>query len=243
MDVKELKAAFVNGSDFDLRRVISQAYTDMQPRTIAKHSRAVRKKCEEYLYEELERLLGDGVIHDFEQTHDSLCSGFLAVLNDPENGIACQQYGKAQKVVNIIFKFLSAYGKCEGYEKDCHLPVDSLVLKWLCGKETYNGTSWSNLTKEQYDGIRVKIADKIKSDGGVKLLDRVYPVENVLEADFFIWYSMKLKASWKAANNSTVALRDSLCDDHSCVISKDEARKLLRTVEELADKLKANFAI
>ncbi len=65
-------------------------------------------------------------------------------------------YGQAQKLINMMLKYLYIYSKCEGSsELDSikewfHCPMDRYVLKASLNAETFNGTPWSQLTKTQY---------------------------------------------------------------------------------------------
>ncbi len=77
-------------------------------------------------------------------------------------------YGQAQKLVNMMLKYLYIYSKCEAsakldvFKPWFHCPVDRYVLKAALGKEDYNGTPWSKIRfydeyKEIQKAIRVGI--------------------------------------------------------------------------------------
>ncbi|MCR4616798.1 MAG: hypothetical protein K5669_01285 [Lachnospiraceae bacterium] len=151
--------------------------------------------------------------------HASICNAWCNAFE--QNGRLAEQgnYGKAQKIVNMAFKYLYCYYSNRGEKTDffkyCHYTLDSYTLRWLngCkgeGKPGFlNGDfKWSsNLIPEknldgeylcsQYDEIQEyarKCVDNIFGEGW-----------SVFEAEFFIWenviYYDFLKEMLKRRNN------------------------------------------
>ena len=110
--------------------------------------------------------------NEFDKKHKALCDLFLEKFENKDcnkkNKIILQ-FGKAQKVVNIFFKYLYClYGgkKFNNVYEYCHMPLDSYILNWVryvvCDeiedskeiKKVINDISWSNLDYEQYIEIQ-----------------------------------------------------------------------------------------
>lgn len=65
--------------------------------------------------------------------------------------------GQAQKLINMMVKYLYIYYQCDGYEElenikyYAHAPIDRYVLKKVFKQESYNGIPWSQIkTYEDY---------------------------------------------------------------------------------------------
>lgn len=98
---------------------------------------------------------------DFDKWHHDACQCFLNVLKDYYEGI---RYGKAQKIVNMMFKHLycldgvnSANGakNYDGYFEFCHMPLDSFTIEWF----VRNVAEWYNKRGKPNNKI-----EKIKID-------------------------------------------------------------------------------
>lgn len=136
----------------------------------------------------------------FKKWHKSACISFVGIncevkdleLDQEENKIADPQnirkllchtdrnleydgvftYGQAQKLINMMLKYLYIFYKCEGcnnldiLEKFAHVPIDRYVLKAVFGKEDYNGTPWSKITLYKvYKECKKEIDDEAKASG------------------------------------------------------------------------------
>ncbi len=61
-------------------------------------------------------------------------------------------YGQAQKLVNMMLKYLYIYYQCEGWNElddlceKFHVPIDSYVLKAFSQKDRFEGKAWSKFT-------------------------------------------------------------------------------------------------
>ena len=73
---------------------------------------------------------------DFDSTHVEICNKWVDD-DDLKKVDGITTYGKAQKIVNMAFKYLycceDAY-KYEEYFKFCHVPLDSITLEWFYRK-------------------------------------------------------------------------------------------------------------
>ena len=113
LDVKTLKAKFVNGKSYNIDEIITLAYRDLQLRTIKGHNSTIQTQCINYLKKQFEKIIQQSLSDaDFEFEHNRICKEFLNIINS-HSSIVKQNYGKAQKVVNIIFKFsASLFPEC-----------------------------------------------------------------------------------------------------------------------------------
>ena len=95
------------------------------------------------------------------------------LLCQTDNGIKCVfTTGQAQKLINMMVKYLYIFYQCEGRDdlerlkQYAHVPIDSYVLKEVFGKETYNGTPWSKIESyETYQECEAKIIETAELDG------------------------------------------------------------------------------
>lgn len=190
----------------DIFLAVKKAYTDMSPRTFAKDhdwwectdnvkaDKKERKKEIEKAWKEeksgiFEWLADEFYTYfqndytDFNNWHKTVCSNFLNKFKPilSEYGYDAEKslkYGKAQKIVNMTFKYLLCFDDANNYSSkfnECHMPIDSYILKW------YNDigdnkctTVWSDLEEKEY----YELQENIKS-----ILDK----KNPFLAEFYIW--------------------------------------------------------
>ena len=236
LDIKTLKAKFVNGKAYNVDEIITLAYRDLQLRTIKGHTGTIQTQCVKYLKEQFEKIINQQPLSDanFEIEHNRICNGFLDIINS-NSSIDKQNYGKAQKVVNIIFKFLVAYGKWNN-EDQCHMPVDSFVLRWLYGKDTYNGTPWSNISPTEYVQIQKDIFDRIKNPISVGAKVNI-AVRNRAEADYFVWYITKIEKNYKDTKNAIKKLADDIDKDDVECVKKEKVEQIIVELEKLKTRV------
>lgn len=122
---------------------------------------------------------------EFDNIHNRLCQVWIEGFKQDEN-LAC--YGKAQKIVNMTFKYLYCVMKKDKaeYFKFCHMPLDSYTLSFL--KEIQDQkvisyeTKWSNIKDiDEYKKIQ-EIADKWADKNQL----------TALESEFIIWNCLKV---------------------------------------------------
>lgn len=100
---------------------------------------------------------------DFDAFHNRLCETFMKDLNTNREQVHYDDisYGQAQKMINVLFKYLACYSDYIVHKDDfiyCHLPIDNNILKILAKKynmtdiegKKYKGDSWHEFDKEKY---------------------------------------------------------------------------------------------
>ena len=98
----------------------------------------------------------------FDETHKKLCDIWSDAFKDKDLNLAA--FGKAQKIVNMAFKYLyccDTSGQYKNHFKYCHMPLDSFTLEWFKRNVKVNPkivagkmTSWSNLEYKGNDGSK-----------------------------------------------------------------------------------------
>lgn len=128
---------------------------------------------------------------DFNDWHEETCDYFLTEFKKPLDNFgyiskSSLSYGKAQKIVNMTFKYLFCFDDARNYYDKftpCHVPLDSYILDWYnqAAKENKNPnikpckTKWSNLKEPEYNTIQSNIKNLLKEN------------YNPFLAEFYIW--------------------------------------------------------
>lgn len=139
----------------------------------------------------------------FDAFHEKTCDDFLKSVNS----IRCSvkyvplNYGSAQKMVNMVFKYLACYSDYITYQscfEHCHMPIDSIILRHLkcCYSiqeikcyinckfgtvyTTFKGKSWTKFDKTFYN-------DLLKITRTTIAKDPKYAGKTLLEIEFEIW--------------------------------------------------------
>lgn len=91
-----------------------------------------------YKYNDLETALS---CNDFEDWHEKMCESLLELINlrykdqiGKKQEYATVQYGKAQKIINMTFKYLYCFDCADLYiEKfsPCHMTIDAFTIDWI----------------------------------------------------------------------------------------------------------------
>ena len=111
---------------------------------------------------------------DFDCFHNCLCKKFISLSGNKYN------YGNAQKFINMLFKYLACFKDVEEYEdkfENCHIPLDSHILKVLSTKDGIDickNKSWVKLNESDYLEIVAEYRKTLK-------------IKNGLEYDFDFW--------------------------------------------------------
>ena len=132
---------------------------------------------------------------DFDEWHHDTAKLFLGVLNKYYDKA---HYGKAQKIINMMFKHLYCmkFGKkdvwkvlCEEYFEHCHMPLDSFTLDWLNRKDGIAVCEWSNL---EYTHSSAKISTCYNDY--VNRVRKLFPINGltVFQGEFYIWPQMQI---------------------------------------------------
>lgn len=146
----------------DVMAAARKGYQDMTPRTIANHGVIAAEDIDglcRNLADEIAAYFKSDAPADakqFDKSHKSLCRSFLHDYNKllKKHDLPEQAYGKAQKIVNMAFKYLYCFDDaCEhdAWFEYCHMPVDSTVATWWKAEGITTCTiSWTKLTKKEY---------------------------------------------------------------------------------------------
>ena len=114
---------------------VSLAYNDAK-RTMSGIKEADRdnalKDIETALWKYFKEKPVQNLAHDFDKEHDNLCKIWCNSFENIDKEIGT--YGKAQKIVNMSFKYLFCCKDADDYKeyfKFCHMPLDSYTLEWF----------------------------------------------------------------------------------------------------------------
>lgn len=184
---------------------VKKAYGAMQPRTYKKTSSATsistsaRRSVLSDLadrFVEYFKAPAPATQTDFDKWHRDTCEWFIREFNAKvlaPSGRASIKYGKAQKIINISFKYLYLFctiipGK-PGHFDFCHFAIDKYIIEWykdnICKKTGIAppSTTWSNM--DYYDYIKMQ-----KEIRKYLALQTKYPKEPFL-AEHEIWSDVR----------------------------------------------------
>lgn len=162
------------------------------------------------------------------------------------------EYGKAQKILNMVFKYLYCiYGEVDKYERHfefCHMPLDSYILEWFA-RECKNRKSfdidfkfvkskmpsWSNIKngnnsndeKYSYQTFVDVIRELVQSGK--------YNGLTPLQAEFIIWPEIQLELV--AEEFIKVMEKDINSENKTNIKDKDLKEKLNRVKDLLKEVL------
>ena len=176
---------------------VKKAYGAMSPRTLGRGRRPGARIYAPTLTTVLSTLANDFVDYfskpapktqaDFDDWHKTVCDKFLTNYNallSFSGYTRTAKYGKAQKIVNIAFKYLYLFcdivpGK-PGHFTFCHFAIDSITLVWY--KKHIDPKcsvgNWSDMTYGEYIEIQKNIRAYISKN---------MPDKTPFEAEFEIW--------------------------------------------------------
>lgn len=209
---KQYKTDF-NGADDEMAVdvAVDLAYRDAQ-RTMNKIDNKMRDSAKKAVSNAIKAYLKEKpspkTKGDFDEKHKNICNKWCKAFEKDGKLTEHGNYGKAQKIVNMAFKYLYCYYSDKNeiekndYFKYCHFTLDSFTLKWLngCGgdnkpKFLNSNLKWSSgfipnfmaekniYVCENYESIqnyaRERVNDVFKKEGWT-----------ALQAEFFIWDSV-----------------------------------------------------
>ena len=145
-------------------------------------------------------------MEEFDEFHNLLCSDFCTALNNARRSVGYVElcYGSAQKAVNMVFKYLACYKDFDLYKdyfKWCHMPIDTVILKWLkdnynisnikysvyVNKEgrsslsaTYLKTAWTKFDCQTYKSLLQIVRESVSGDARFSAMP-------LLDVEFAIW--------------------------------------------------------
>lgn len=202
----------------DVLLAVRKAYADMSVRTIkgfgdvsAEKKEELRKNFANKFIETFCKAEAPLTQEAFDERHQEVCEDFLTKLNKlcadcGVNEPPC--YGKAQKIVNMTFKYLYLFEKNEPIQPlfaFCHMPLDSNIFEYLKKKFKSHGLdvklfepAWSKLNGERYMEIQTAIREycqKYSSDytNVADVADECAKLP--FYAEFQIWGKMRREVS------------------------------------------------
>ncbi|MDY3905085.1 MAG: hypothetical protein SO007_07890 [Candidatus Enteromonas sp.] len=120
---------------------------------------------------------------NFDEFHHGICQWFLNELNKIRKmaGLPPATYGNAQKMINILFKYLACFDDYPKYAdlfSYCHMPIDGYIARALKDKGIIvPSTPWYGLTYQEYIDLQNEIRLKLPRA----------PYMSILEAEFILW--------------------------------------------------------
>jgi hypothetical protein len=198
----------------DVRDAVFDVY--QSPRIIARvmHGRAninvvpildyIAEKLYSYLNDEPDTILNQTNYDNFIY---NLCEYFKNEYNkEAKIAEVCEiEFGIAQKLINMIFKYLSCYEDYVGFAdifKYCHMPIDSYVLHYFNDMRivssivsyysahavspyaSYHSSSWSKMDRALYE----RLVDEYRKNLGI-----LYPDYTWLHQEYYIWELVKMR--------------------------------------------------
>ena len=173
--------------------IYKTAYKDMMPRTIKRLGSSENQKYKDamlkYVYERILAYFEKPALdkNGFENWHTETCTKMIECFKGSELKIA---YGKAQKLLNIIFKNLLLFkGAKEEFFAYCHTPIDNNVL-YVCRTKAgikCRRENWSAMDKDEYLKLQNDIREFLDSNKNTKYrFENGEPVSNLV-FDYYAW--------------------------------------------------------
>lgn len=240
----------LQNTDTAISAAVNLAYNDAK-RTLAgigKYSdkkdnalKCIIEKLKDYFHEEKAPLTEE----EFDKIHDELCLLWCKEFKSPEDG-KLGTYGKAQKIVNMSFKYLYCREDAENHRdhfKYCHMPLDSFTLEWFkreqFGQNRPNKiiTSWSNLENSEND------ADTFIDDGKEYYSYHFYKKQireianrmdiSPLEMEFIVWPQIQMEL---AAEGFLFGLEEDLTNERKKEIKAKSLKDKYDEIVEILNK-------
>lgn len=185
--------------DKEKRRAISESRTDYLMEKLRKAN--FYQSFIDYFKPNSKHKTADG----FKVWHNNTCELFLTTLNEDYENLC---YGKAQKIVNMMFKHLYCLDGAEkydtdGYFKHCHLTLDSFTLEWFRRNVIDGGKIgiWSNLHyddgESEYDNYTYYL-EQINAYFEKEDVKSKYNGLTAFQFEFYMWPEMQLQLAAEA---------------------------------------------
>ena len=211
-----------------IKTAVSWAYNDTK-RTMHGITTDDRKEAEDAIVKEFKVYFTNPAPCEkkFKESHIRLCNAWI---NSFEDGSSLGTYGKAQKIVNMTFKYLYCCTNIENFEnhfKYCHMPLDSFTLEWFKRNiQEVDPTkigSWSKMKDEKSDTYKEsKNIEKYSYHYYVARIRDYVAINKIeltpLQLEFIIWPKMQLEL---ATENYLFALTD----EYKKTTEKEKLRK------------------
>ncbi len=192
---------------------------------------------------------------EFEKWHQERCDEFITLYNAALSGYQQIGYGKAQKIVNMTFKYLYCYADADkyiknGYFKYCHMPLDSFTLAWYKRElKKQVQSTWSDMPEKEYSIIQGNINKYLGKKPELRFgSNNIKLPSNSLEAEFFVWQNERNNGAFKDIVNVIYKFDENVIDDidkdliESIKIGRRKAKTLqysaiINKLGKLKDKL------
>lgn len=180
----------------------------------------------------------------FDEWHKTTCDALMNVLKKPYPSI---RYGKAQKIVNMTFKYLYCISndRNDNYYKYCHIPLDSIILDWIWANKSVFQDAYDNFNmyvpfQHQYfenwsnlDYSNNKFDSKKYSYMFFQELIRAFCEDKKitpLQLEFLVWPQFQ----WEKAAKEFCKQTENMLNINSNMDEKS-ANKLLNSIYELLE--------
>ncbi len=242
----------------DYKKIVSgPAYQDFTPRNI----KGVTKKTVQKVLDDLAKKVFEYIHNNsesFDAWHEKTCYWFIDEYNKASG--ASIKAGKAQKIINMSFKYLFCLRDATNYAdsfKECHMPLDSYTIDWFCEKALIwhktndsnihitateiKNKRWSNLEygPSNREGTYSWIQKLTKEylDGG----DHEYKDENgktltLFVAEFYIWPEQQFNDICKAIIKNPI-FDDAYPSYTDCNLN-DKSIEITEKVEKIKNRFK-----
>ena len=208
--------------------ITGPAYIDFTPRTLKGIKKTdIENAVLNPLTNEIFKCIENGPNNqvEFDEWHEKTCVLFQNKFKEETKKEI--KAGKAQKIVNMTFKYMYCCKNASGKDvfKYCHMPLDTYILEWFCdeciedkldiSKTQIKETSWSNLEYGEPDKVYSYLWIQNIIRNGLKSSDRT-----LLEAEFFIWPEQQMRKAIK--NIKDQMFLDEEYPDYSVNLGVDE---------------------
>ena len=234
------KNSFKNKAE-NTRNAIEMAYADMSRRQ-AGHTSEMKDVCIKWLEEEI---FTDSLqITDFNAWHKETCEALISKMNSVTLGFGT--VGKAQKVINMAFKYLSCIThKFDALLEYFHMTLDGYTLEWYKnsvvrwaeskGLPVIKGDiKWSKIAQYNdymiiQDGIRkyLELNSEYSIKIGAKETKCVLLLDAPFESEFIIWEGNIIKAKY---NSLIKALNSYATGQEGKLSGREKDRWLIGTI-------------
>lgn len=159
----------IDNKEVALRRAFDNAYRDMATHTLKYNgtpSDAAKKELKDDIFKQIKnRFDVSEMKENFDEWHKSFCQYIVKCVGNSEllwqidRSLIVDNvftYGQAQKLVNMMLKYLYVYDKCNGGDtydgviQFFHVPLDSKVFSEIYRICTKNGGDAQGFSREKY---------------------------------------------------------------------------------------------
>lgn len=217
------KTVFKKDSENNQTSALDKAYADMSRRASG-HSAGIKKACIGWINDQFTALLKDCKRQgfDFDKWHEKTCEQLVEKFNESDKNKNFGTIGRAQKVINMGFKYLSCIdNRYDALLERCHMTLDGYTLAWYkeCvmpwvkrqnREDVKELTEWSKIREyEAYKLIQNNIKDYLEQDSDLKYEIRINDGEtdvftsssidlprNRFDAEFIVWEGEIIKAKY-----------------------------------------------